>query len=271
MPLTQAPLLIGVTARHGHDEWIEKNTHNYINRLLEYGAVPVVLSPDVPVVLPNGLTFTPDQAGSLPTAILDYLHGVIFAGGGDVDPVRFGQPLNGADAESIDPKRDELEIQLGQAALRLDMPIFGICRGCQVLNVAAGGGMVQHLDDHRSAPEQTRFHPVALTEGTRLHAIVGAATLSVNTFHHQGLDHATLAPIFTPSATAQPDPWLIEAYESPHHRWVVGVQWHPERTFELEEGHRKLWDNFIQACRVRTPAQHAPESPRRHPAHSSAC
>jgi putative glutamine amidotransferase len=75
--------------------------------------------------------------------------------------------------------------------------------------------------------------------------------LSVNTFHHQGMDLASMAPLFTPVALAQPDQWLVEAYESRQHRWVIGVQWHPERAFELDPGHRRLWESFVAVCRQR--------------------
>jgi putative glutamine amidotransferase len=159
--------------------------------------------------------------------------------------------MNGAEVESIDLQRDELELHLGQHALRRDLPIFGICRGCQVLNVAAGGKMVQHLDGHRAHPDgATRYHPVEFVGGTRLQEIVGQTSLMTNTFHHQGLDQVTLAPIFTPAGVAADDPWLVEAYESPTHRWVVGIQWHPERIFELDEGHRRIWESFLAACRL---------------------
>ncbi|MCX6046717.1 MAG: gamma-glutamyl-gamma-aminobutyrate hydrolase family protein [Chloroflexi bacterium] len=242
------PLIIGVTTRHGDPAWVQKNTHNYLNVLAEYGVASVLLAPDAPAVLPNGLTFQPDAQGRLPATVLDHLDGIIFSGGGDVDPKYFGQLLAGAEAESIDLQRDELELHLGQQALRTDIPIFGICRGCQVLNVAAGGGMVQHLDNHRSPADGTAFHTVALAPGSRLHQVIGQDALTVNTFHHQGVDQATLAPMFVPVGVAQPDPWLIEAYESPSHRWVIGVQWHPERVFELEAGHRRLWESFLAAC-----------------------
>jgi putative glutamine amidotransferase len=65
------------------------------------------------------------------------------------------------------------------------------------------------------------------------------------------MDAATLAPLFVPAGFATPDPWLVEAYESPQHQWVVGVQWHPERLFELEAGHRRIWTNFVLACQRR--------------------
>ena len=176
---------------------------------------------------------------------------MILAGGGDVHPKYFGQPLAGAEPDSIDLKRDELELTLGQQALARDLPIFAICRGCQVLNVAAGGGMVQHFGGHRSPKERTAFHDVTIAPDSRFYAIVDAQRLPVNTFHHQGMDMASMAPIFTPVALAQPDEWLVEAYESRQHSWVIGVQWHPERVFELDAHHRRLWDSFLAACKAK--------------------
>jgi putative glutamine amidotransferase len=176
------------------------------------------------------------------------LHGLILSGGGDVDPKYFGAELQGAELESIDHPRDELELDLARAALELDMPLFGICRGCQVLNVAAGGSMIQHFDGHRSPKGQTAFHEVVVTPNSRFHRMVGEEAFAVNTFHHQGMDRASIAPLFTPSAMASPDSWLVEAYESLSHQWVVGVQWHPERTFELSDPHLRLWASFLAAC-----------------------
>jgi putative glutamine amidotransferase len=243
-------LIVGVTARHGHEEWIQKNTHNYLNVLAKHGVIPVVLAPDTPANLPDGRQFHPDTQGRLPVMILTHLDGLILAGGGDVDPKYFGAELNGAEPESIDHRRDELELNLSRQALDADLPILGICRGCQVLNVAAGGGMVQHFDGHRSPKDGTKYHDVALLPGTRLRTLIGQETLAVNTYHHQGMDLASMAPIFTPSGLAWPDSWLVEAYESQQHSWVVGIQWHPERLFELDDAHRRLWQNFVAACRA---------------------
>jgi putative glutamine amidotransferase len=228
---------------------VEKSARNYLNRLAEYGATPVILSPDQPTTLPTGEIFFPDEAGRLPDIVLKHLDGVIFSGGGDVHPSRFGQPMAGADPESIDCLRDELEIHLGRAALENDLPIFAICRGCQVLNVAAGGSMVQQLDGHRSPLDNPFLHPVRVAPDSRFRVIVGQDVLPVNTYHHQGLDEKTLSPQFVAAALDVESGWLIEAYESRRHRWVMGVQWHPERIFELPEAHRRLWENFIEACR----------------------
>lgn len=249
MPSARPHLWIGVTTLHGHPAWFEQNTHNYIKTLTAHGATAVLLSPDTPVTLPNGVTVEPDAHGRLPDTVLDALDGLILSGGGDVDPKYFGANLAGAEPESISHPRDELELGLAVAALQRDLPIFGICRGCQVLNVAAGGGMVQHLDGHRSPKDSTAFHDVTVTAGSRFGALVATERFAVNTFHHQGMDRTTLAPIFVPAAIALPDDWLVEAYESPHHRWVIGVQWHPERLFELDAPHRRLWQSFLAACR----------------------
>ena len=243
-------LIIGITSRSGDPEWNAKRTQNYINRLQEYGATPVILSPDLPAVLPDGTSYQPDELGRLPSAVLDHLDGIIFSGGGDVHPKYFNQPRAGAEEQWMDLKRDELEIHLGQAVLQTEMPVFGICRGCQVLNVAAGGGMVQHFDNHRSDTEAPVLHDVVVLPGTRFEQIVGESRLPVNTYHHQGVDRDTLAPIFQPAGFAEPDEWLVEVYESSRHPWVIGVQWHPERLQDsLPDGHRKLWDSFIAACK----------------------
>lgn len=245
-----------MTTRSGYEEWIRKNNRNYLNRLAEYGVDAVVLSPDVAAVLPGGESFAPDAEGRLPAEILDYLDGIIFSGGGDVDPRLFGQALEGAERESIDAARDALEITLGQAALaQADLPVFGICRGCQVLNVAAGGAMVQHVEGHRSPLDSPRLHEVAVAHGSRLGRIVGEASFPVNTFHHQAVDRNTLSPRFAPAAFDALQGWVIEAYESPAHEWLFGVQWHPERSFELPDAHKRLWDSFIQACAARSAAR----------------
>jgi len=248
-------LWIGITTKHGNSEWVSRNTHNYVSMVRGYGAEAIILAPDAPAQLPDGSTYAPDSHGRIAPEILRSLDGLILSGGGDVNPRYFGQDLAGAEPKTIDEKRDELEIVLAQAALAADMPLFAICRGCQVLNVAAGGAMVQHFDGHRT-PEggPTHYHDVKIEEGSKLRTIVQQATLPVNTFHHQGVDAGSLAPIFATAAVASPDPWLVEAYESRQHQWVVGVQWHPERHFELEHGHRRIWDSFMAACEAQRAA-----------------
>lgn len=241
--------IIGVTTKRGTEEWIANHTHEYINVLTEFGAHPVILSPDQPAEFPNGKTFTPNEQGRLPVAVLDELDGLLLSGGGDVEPSYFGAKLDGANPDAIDIPRDELELALSKDALARDLPILGVCRGCQVLNVAAGGGMVQHFDGHSSTRANPNYHDILITPNTKLHAIVKTERLPSNTYHHQGLDHETLAEIFTPTGLADPDTWLVEAFESAQHKWVVAVQWHPERLSELDAAHREFWPAFIKACR----------------------
>jgi putative glutamine amidotransferase len=241
-------LTIGITTRKGDDAWVRENTQNYINVLQSYGVTPVILSPDTPVTLPDGTRYAPDALGRLPAEVLARLDGLVLAGGGDVHPKYFGAELAGANPDAIDLKRDELELALARQAYAADLPTFGICRGCQVMNVAAGGGMVQDFDGHRSPKDAPVLHDVTLEAGSRLEAIIGRSRLPVNTYHHQGLDRPSMAPLFAATGVADPDTWLVEAFESPDHRWVIGVQWHPERLFELDDAHRRLWDSFVAAC-----------------------
>ena len=250
MGAAQHSIWVGVTAKHGDAAWNARWTQNYLDRVTELGAVPVVLAPDAPAVLPDGTTFQPDSAGRLPAEVLDRLDGLILAGGGDVDPSYFGAELNGADPSSIDRRRDELELNLARPAMATDLPVFGICRGCQVLNVAAGGRLVQHLDGHRSLPDAPIYHRVNFVAETPVRALTEQAAIEVNTYHHQGVDRSGLAPAFIPAGFADPDGWLIEAYASPTHRWVMGFQWHPERLFELPDAHREIWRSFAVACRA---------------------
>lgn len=235
--------LIGVTTKHGASEWVLANSQHYLDMLEKLGAQAVLLSPDAPALFPDGQQVVPDELGRLPRSLLAKLDGLILSGGGDVHPRYFGETIQGA--RNIDEKRDELELNLARWALAEDLPLFGICRGCQVLNVAAGGGMVQHLEGHSSTTQDPRFHGVTLDQGAYLRQVVGQAALQVNTYHHQGVSLENLAPLFRPAALAETDPWLVEAYESPTHRWVVGVQWHPERVFELESGHGRIWTDFF--------------------------
>ena len=115
---------------------------------------------------------------------------------------------------------------------------------------------MQHFEGHRSPEDRTAYHSVTVLPGTRLRSVIDVPTLRVNTFHHQGIDGASLAPALVASAMAEPDVWLVEALESPTHRWILGVQWHPERIFELDAAHRSIWRSFVSAC-------NSTDSPRR--------
>lgn len=150
------------------------------------------------------------------------LDGLVIAGGADVEPVRYGA---GTDPRTGPParERDSWELALIDAALAAGTPLLGICRGMQLLNVALGGTLVQHLDGHTGAVGVLGRHPVSPVPGTRYAALVPETT-SVPTYHHQCVD--VLGKNLVVSAYA-PD-GTVEAVELPSPAWVLGVQWHPE-------------------------------------------
>ncbi|MGC5039289.1 gamma-glutamyl-gamma-aminobutyrate hydrolase family protein [Streptomyces sp. DT190] len=150
------------------------------------------------------------------------LDGLVIAGGPDVEPVRYGaerEPRTGPPA----PERDAWELALVDAALAADVPLLGICRGMQLLNVALGGTLVQHLDGHAEVVGVFGGHPVKPVPGTLYAGIVPEET-SVPTYHHQAVDR--LGGGLVPSAYAADG--TVEAVELPGPGWVLGVQWHPE-------------------------------------------
>ncbi|MEU0107453.1 gamma-glutamyl-gamma-aminobutyrate hydrolase family protein [Streptomyces sp. NPDC006251] len=151
------------------------------------------------------------------------LDALVIAGGPDVEPVRYGaerEPRTGPPA----PERDAWELALIDAALAAGVPLLGICRGMQLLNVALGGTLVQHLDGHAEVVGVFGGHPVKPVPGTRYAAIVPEET-SVPTYHHQAVDR--LGEGLLPSAYAADG--TVEALELPSGQgWVLGVQWHPE-------------------------------------------
>jgi putative glutamine amidotransferase len=159
---------------------------------------------------------------------LDALHGIVFSGGADVDPTHYGA---NAHPETDEPqkRRDAGELALLQAALERDMPTLAICRGFQLLNVARGGDLVQHLpeavghDVHRQVPGEFAVHPVEVKEGSTLASIVGAAS-DVTSHHHQALGRIGDGLV----ETAWAADGTLEAVEDPSLRFAVGVQWHPE-------------------------------------------
>lgn len=180
---------------------------DYVRAVERAGARPVLVPPSL-----EGVDET-----------LDALDGVVFTGGSDLDPELYGEPAH-PETFGIVRVRDDAELALLRAALERDMPVLGICRGIQVLNVGMGGDLEQHLEGHRhNPPGQFMEHDVAIEPDTRLGGILGDRT-SVMSHHHQGLK--TLAPGLV--ETAHSDDGVVEAVEAPERRFTVGVLWHPE-------------------------------------------
>ena len=163
-------------------------------------------------------------------------------------PRYYNQPIDGTDPDDIQVERDELELPLARAALAADLPILAICRGMQVLNIAAGGSLQQHVDGHRSPRDSANYHDVDVCSGTLLARVLGqAGPLRTNTYHHQAVTMDALAPGFRPSGLTVDSPVLVEAMESETARWCVAVQWHPERFYELDPRHQWLFSEFVGA------------------------
>jgi putative glutamine amidotransferase len=196
-----------------------------------------------------------------PRATIDGLSGLVLTGGVDVDPSLYGETKH--EKTRSDPARDVFELQLLEQALGLSLPVLAICRGHQLLNVALGGSLLQHIESGEHAAEATdgrpsRSHGIALAVGGRLRDWLGGPSALVNSRHHQAVTAAGLAPGLT--ATALTEDGLVEGVESTRHRWVVGVQWHPERDEPqlagFERGGRRLFEEFARA----TEAAPAPEA-----------
>ncbi|TQN42231.1 anthranilate synthase component 2/putative glutamine amidotransferase [Blastococcus colisei] len=172
-----------------------------------------------PVLLPTG------AIGSEVVARLD---GLVVSGGADVDPARYGQPA-GPRTTVLRPERDESELLALRAALDRDLPLLAICRGMQLLNVALGGDLVQHLPDvedtgiHDPGPGRYQGREVRTEPGSELHRLLGP-TAAVACHHHQALGR--IAPELTPSAWAEDG--VVEAVEAVGRRFCLAVQWHPE-------------------------------------------
>jgi putative glutamine amidotransferase len=187
----------------------------------------------------------------------DAMDALLLSGGADVEPARYGQVSQGA--LSTEPERDALEWAAWLAALERRLPILGICRGLQVINVFAGGRLVQHLDGHEGegyGRGPARLHTLSLDGASRLAAIMGhraGATLTVNSYHHQGVRLADLAPGLRAVGSSPgdgADEALVEALESSDlEHFLMAVQCHPERTESTPPEFAHLFRAFVEAAR----------------------
>jgi gamma-glutamyl-gamma-aminobutyrate hydrolase PuuD len=204
----------------------------YVAALAAAGAQPALL---------------PSSPAADPETLLAAFDGLLLAGGGDIEPARYGA-ADHPDQYGVDPDRDELELELARTAVRLGTPTLGICRGVQLLNVAFGGTLVQHLpevDDlveHRNDAKQA-MHGLRVEPGSRLAEALGQVEAEGLSHHHQSLDR--LGDGFRPVAWA-PD-GLVEGIERDE-GWTVGVLWHPESTAHTDPVQLRLLRSFVEAA-----------------------
>ncbi len=216
-------------------------TQVYVHRLTAAGAAPVIVP-----LLPD------DEALR---AIYERLDGLFLAGGVDVDPAYYGESPH-PKLGDVNRDRDRVELTLLRWALEDDLPILAVCRGIQVLNVAAGGTLYQDIEAqvphaiqhnyHKIKPRHYRAHEVTVEPESRLAAVIGAGAVGVNSLHHQAVKD--VAPGFC--ATAWAEDGVIEGIEGLNGHFAVGVQWHPEALAEQDRAMQALFDRFVDEIRL---------------------
>jgi putative glutamine amidotransferase len=216
--------LIGISAAvepASYGPWVDEPAVllplTYARAVQAAGGIAAMLPPDT-------------DAADAPDEILDRLDALILGGGADLDPGSYGAAPN-PQTSHTNPDRDRFEVGLARAAMERDLPVLGVCRGMQILNVATGGGLEQHLPDrvgherHRPVPGRWSEHDVRLAPGSLSAEAAGAKRLTVKTHHHQGLGEVGEA--FEPTGWATDDD-TVEAIERPDRGFTLGVLWHPE-------------------------------------------
>lgn len=230
--------LIGITCGH---QWEDPERYyvngTYISAITKAGGVPVLI---------------PYMAEQKLSQILDLLDGLLVPGGIDIDARLFNQELHPRSGK-IDPLWDQLDIFMIRGALEKNIPVLAICRGCQILNVACGGSMIQDIESQvanpikhqQQAPKWYGTHSVTITPQSLLQRIFMSNSLRVNSFHHQSV--LEIAPGFQVSALASDG--VVEAIESVEHDFVMGVQWHPELMVKPNSDSSQLFTAFILATK----------------------
>ena len=234
-PLVGIPCYSGERAGSGRPFY--GNNQSYVRALIGAGLAPLLIPAMDEVAL---------------EAVCARLDGLLLSGGEDVDPAFYGQERL-PECQPPDRERDAMELALARMALARDLPILGICRGIQALNVARGGTLYQDLgtqlpETHPHAmshlPRATLTHEIVVERGSRLSEILGVERLGVNSLHHQ----AVREPGAGLRVVALADDGVVEAMEASDHRFVVAVQYHPEELVETDELSRKLFAAFAHAC-----------------------
>jgi putative glutamine amidotransferase len=208
---------------------------NYCSAVSAAGGVPVMLPHDPGLI----------------DAYLDLIDGLLVSGGAfDVDPALFGAAERHA-AVSLKEGRTDFELGMTRAAIKAGKPVFGICGGEQLLAVALGGTLIQHIPDEvpnalsheQPNPRNEPGHDVTIVAGTQLHRVTGVVRAAVNSAHHQSVKTVP-APVVVSAVSSD---GVIEGIEDPRQKFCLGVQWHPE--FDISAADTRLFKAFIDACR----------------------
>jgi putative glutamine amidotransferase len=209
----------------------------YVHAVRRAGALPWLIPPGEPRL----------------AELLGHLDGLVLSGGGDIDPALYGGATQHPKLYGVHRERDETELELAREAFETKLPTLGICRGCQVINVAFGGSLIEHLPDevgehieHRGAgPGTSNLHAVELAAGSRVASIVGDLSPRTSSSHHQALRR--VAGGF--GVVARAADGTIEAIERRDHPFYLAVQWHPEETAAVDEGQQRLFNALADAAR----------------------
>lgn len=235
--------VIGICAAIESARWaaweveVNLSPRTYSLAVQRAGGLALILPPD-------------DVVAESPDELLDMLDGLILAGGSDIDPASYGAKPH-PETRNTRPERDRFELALGTRALERDMPVLGICRGMEMLNVIQGGTLDQHLglELHRHTPGAFVDHGVRLEAGSLAARVVGDERTEVKSAHHQGLDELGEGVI----ASGYADDGIVEAIELPERSFAVGVLWHPE-----EDERSRVIGALVEEARSRAGAGAAP-------------
>ncbi len=241
-PAPRIAVTLMLVGRQRDPELAGRRNQLYLDAIARHGGSPMAVD----------ATATPAERARA----FETMDGLLLSGGADVEPARYGAPNDGS--HGMEPDRDALEAAAWATAEARGVPVLGICRGFQAMNVFAGGRLLQDVAGHAgpsSGQGPAHTHPLRLVPGTRLARIlspvnVGGGVLTVNSYHHQAVRPADLAAAFTVAALSpSPAGDLVEAFESASGPFRIAVQCHPERRASTPPAFERLFAFFVDACR----------------------
>jgi len=240
--------VIGITPSPQFDEFSHGDFYRfamsdtYVRAVHAAGGIPIVLPPQLGIAV----------------ELLDRIDGLLLSGGADVAPQRYGDLDTHHDTYGVDPLRDAFELELIAEARRIDHPVFCICRGIQILNVAFGGTLIQHIPEHAPSatphrqheagiPKDEIAHSVTATTDSLVSQIYGSTTIGVNSFHHQAIKDVAAGL----AVEAVSEDGLVEAVTVAGYSFMLGVQWHPEMMFERHPEQLEPFRALVAAAEAR--------------------